>query len=167
MDVPSPVVTIMADARSSSVRSASQLGQMTKIRQELHQNLTMTMLILPLATVWQILNIRLVQLPETEMMLIALLQFGQLHSWAKWQKSAKNYIQNLGKMNIDTFVCNSLTHGLRTPSFFPKIRNFWDWADKLGWNCFRHLGYFQSISTILALWVPCPWVLFPTKNFGF
>ena len=39
MDVPSPVVTIMADARSSSVRSASQLGQMTEIRQELHQKL--------------------------------------------------------------------------------------------------------------------------------
>ena len=42
--------------------------------------------------------------------------------------------------------CNFLqpNHGLRTPreSFFSKIKNFWAWADKLGWNFRRHLGYF-------------------------
>ena len=27
-------------------------------------------------------------------------------------------------------------------SFFSKIRNFWAWADKLGWTFMRHLGYF-------------------------
>ena len=37
-----------------------------------------------------------------------------------------------------------LDHGQQTPreSFFSKIRNFWAWADKLGWNLMRHLGYF-------------------------
>ena len=41
-------------------------------------------------------------------------------------------------------------HGLRTPR---KIPNFWAGADKLGWNISG-----QTISTtILALWVPCPW----------
>ena len=35
-------------------------------------------------------------------------------------------------------------HGQRTPreSFFSKIQNFWAWADKLGRNFMRHLGYF-------------------------
>ena len=33
-------------------------------------------------------------------LMLALLQFGQLHSWAKWQKSAKNYTKNLGKMTM-------------------------------------------------------------------
>ena len=35
-------------------------------------------------------------------------------------------------------------HGQRTSreSFFSKIRNFWAWADKLGRNFMRHLGYF-------------------------
>ena len=26
---------------------------------------------------------------------------------------------------------------------FSKISNFWAWADILGWNCLRHLGYFR------------------------
>ena len=71
MDVPSPVVTIMADARSSSVRSASQLGQMTEIRQELHpKTWEKWMLILLFVTVWPIVNVRRMQSPETEIMLI-------------------------------------------------------------------------------------------------
>ena len=38
----------------------------------------------------------------------------------------------------------NVVHGLRTSreSFFSKIRNFWAWADKLGRNFMRHLGYF-------------------------
>ena len=32
-------------------------------------------------------------------------------------------------------------------SFFSKISNFWAWADILGWNFLRHLGYFRTIST--------------------
>ena len=38
--------------------------------------------------------------------------------------------------------CDVSSHGLRTPreSFFS---NFWAWADILGWNILRHLGYFR------------------------
>ena len=39
-------------------------------------------------------------------------------------------------------VCN---HGLRASreNFFSKMSNFWAWADILGWNVLRHLGYFR------------------------
>ena len=41
-------------------------------------------------------------------------------------------------------ITRSSYHELRTPreSFFSKIWNFWAWADKLGRNFMRHLGYF-------------------------
>ena len=40
---------------------------------------------------------------------------------------------------------NGISISLRTPrkSFFSKIPNFWAWADILGWNVLRHLGYFR------------------------
>ena len=61
-------------------------------------------------------------------------------------------LTSTNRIHCDNYFFN---HGLRTPgeSFFPKIWNFWSWADKLGiWGIFG-----QAISTMLALWVPCPW----------
>ena len=56
---------------------------------------------------------------------------------------------------LQKLIGELFSHGLRTPreSGFSKIRNFCAWADKLGWNCISG----QTISTILALWVPCLW----------
>ena len=44
---------------------------------------------------------------------------------------------------LPAFFFDARNYGLRTPrqSFFSKIRNFWAWADKLGQNFRRHLGY--------------------------
>ena len=42
--------------------------------------------------------------------------------------------------------CSSLTSRTTDTQrgfFFSKILNFWAWADKLGWNFLRHLGYFR------------------------
>ena len=71
-------------------------------------------------------------------------------------------------------VC-SLTHGLRTPrqSFFSKIRNFWAWAEKLGWNLMRHLGYFwpnykHYFGTVSPLSMgKCSWFSFLQKTLVF
>ena len=68
-----------------------------------------------------------------------------------------------------------ILHGLRTPreSFFSKIQNFWAWADKLGWNFMRHLGYFwpnykQYFGFVSPLSMgKCSWFYFLQKTFVF
>ena len=70
---------------------------------------------------------------------------------------------------------NPMTHGLRTPrqSFFSKIRNFWAWADKLGWNFGGHFGYFQPnywhyFGTVSPLFMgKCSWIFFLQKMLVF
>ena len=67
---------------------------------------------------------------------------------------------------------HELHHGLRTPRerFFSKIRNFWAWADKLGWHFKRHLGYFwpnykHYFGTESPLTMgKCSWFTFLQKN---
>ena len=79
------------------------------------------------------------------------------------------------KFKSKDFSFDDFLHGLRTPreSFFSKIRNFWAWADKLGWNFMRHLGYFwpnykhyfgtvSPLSMVLSMW----W-FFPQKTLVF
>ena len=69
------------------------------------------------------------------------------------------------KENIEQFcllliacLLTSTDYGRPMKPFFNDILIFWTWADKLGWWILEHLRYFdQTISTILALWVPCPW----------
>ena len=66
-------------------------------------------------------------------------------------------------------------HGQRTSreSFFSKIRNFWAWADKLGRNFMRHLGYFwpnykHYFGTVSPLSMgKCSWFSFLQKTLGF
>ena len=66
-------------------------------------------------------------------------------------------------------------HRLRTPreSFFFKNWNFWAWADKLGWNFMRHLGYFwpnykHYFGTVSPLFMgKCSWFSFLQKNLVF
>ena len=70
---------------------------------------------------------------------------------------------------------NLITHGLRTPrqSFFSEIRNFWAWADKLGRNFMRHLGYFwpnykHYFGTVSPLSMgKCSWFSFLQKTLVF
>ena len=57
--------------------------------------------------------------------------------------------------------------------FFSKIRNFWAWADKLGWNFLRHLGYFRPnnqhyFGTVSPLSMrKCIWFFFLQKTLVF
>ena len=70
---------------------------------------------------------------------------------------------------------SAVNHGLRTPrqSFFSKIRNFWAWADKLGRNFMRHLGYFwpnykHYFGTVSPLSMgKCSWFSFLQKTLVF
>ena len=67
---------------------------------------------------------------------------------------------------------NCLFHGQRTSreSFLSKIQKFWAWADKLGWNCMRHLGYFwpnykHYIDTVSPLSIgKSSWISFVQKT---
>ena len=74
------------------------------------------------------------------------------------------YCSTIDSLFLFLLFSSRTRHGLRTPkeTFFSKILNFWDWADILGWNFLRHLGYFWPI---LVLWVPCP--CFPLFNYYF
>ena len=45
-------------------------------------------------------------------------------------------------MSPDVILGNITDYGHPDRAFFLKIRNFWAWADKLGRNFMRHLGYF-------------------------
>merc|ERR1719264_2412103 len=68
-----------------------------------------------------------------------------------------------------------IDHGLQTPrqSFFSKIKNFWAWADKLGRNFMRHLGYFwpnykHYFGTVSPLSMgKCSWFSFQQKTLVF
>ena len=67
------------------------------------------------------------------------------------------------------------THGQRTSreSFFSKIRNFWAWADKLGWTFVGHFGYFQTnywhyFGTVSQLFIgKCSWIFYLQKMLVF
>ena len=58
-------------------------------------------------------------------------------------------------------------------AFFSKIRNFWAWADKLGRNFMRHLGYFwpnykHYFGTVSPLSMgKCSWFSFLQKTLVF
>ena len=58
-------------------------------------------------------------------------------------------------------------------NFFSKIRKFWAWADKLGWNFMRHLGYFwpnyqHYFGTVGPLSIgKCSWFPFLQKTLFF
>ena len=58
-------------------------------------------------------------------------------------------------------------------AFFSKIRNFWAWADKLGWNFMRHLGYFwpnykHYFGTVSPFFMgKCSWFSFLPKTLVF
>ena len=64
-----------------------------------------------------------------------------------------------------------MLHGQWTSreSFFSKIRKFWAWADKLGWNFEGHFGYFQPnywhyFGTVSPLFMgKCSWIFFLQK----
>ena len=69
----------------------------------------------------------------------------------------------------------TILHGQRTPreSFFSKFRKFWAWADKLGRNFMRHLGYFwpnykHYFGTVSSLSMgKCSWFYFLQDKLGF
>ena len=81
----------------------------------------------------------------------------------------------LPRLIMNSKIFNYQKHGLRTSreSFFSKIRNFWAWADKLGWNFIRHLGYFwpnykHYIGTVSPLSIgKCSWTSFLHKTLVF
>ena len=88
----------------------------------------------------------------------------------KWFRSTNVFL--IKPFLIIKFDC---THGLRTPreSFFSKYWNFWAWADKLGRNFMRHLGYFwpnykHYFGTVSPLSMgKCSWFFFQQKTLVF
>ena len=69
-----------------------------------------------------------------------------------------------------TFNVWITNYGHPERTFFSKIRNFWTWADKLGWIFMRHLGYFwpnyqHYFGTVsLFLMGQCSWFSFLQKG---
>ena len=77
--------------------------------------------------------------------------------------------------NQKLFQVEHSNHELRTPrqSFFSKIRKFWAWADKLGWNFGGHFGYYQPnywhyFGIVSPLFMgKCSWIFFLQKKLVF
>ena len=69
------------------------------------------------------------------------LKVGQIMIWIFWKTKLTRIFFVLRSMMLKL----NFIHGLLTTreSFFSKIRNFWAWADKLGRNFLRNLGYFR------------------------
>ena len=93
-----------------------------------------------------------------------------------WKKKQNSYFMLIMKNYLVKFALSFLLnkdYGHPGSAFFQKLETFWAWADKLGLNFMRDLGYFWPnyklyFVTVSPLFMgKCSWIFFLQKTLVF